>query len=107
MPKLAARPAGRAMPLAPANFILPAVPLISFASGADCLGLHATGEVPQQVLAPAGIVLMLTSLAQARVLFAAWKKRRTLEGLVAHRSVLFALAWALIGSYLFAVAFGP
>jgi hypothetical protein len=107
MQKLAARPAGPAMPLAPANILLPVLPIISFAGGAYCLGLHAIGQVAQQVLAPAGIVLMLTSLAQARLLFAAWQSRRTLEGLTEHRRILNALALGLVGSYLITAAFGP
>src|SRR4051794_19846064 len=107
MPKLAARPDGRAMPLVPANLLLPLLPIISFASGAYCIGLHAAAQQPQHVLAPAGIVLILASLAQARVLFAAWQKRRSLEGLIEQRGVWVVLALGLIISYVFAVALGP
>jgi hypothetical protein len=95
------------MSVAPANFLLPLLPSISFVSGAYCIGLHAVGQIPQHVLAPAGIVLVLASLTQARVLLAAWKKRHTLEGLAEHRSVLFVLALGLVSSYIFAVALGP
>src|SRR5689334_12744949 len=107
MPKLAARPAGRARPVAPANFLLGALPIISFVSGAYCLGLHPFGQAPQQVLAPSGIVLILASLAQARVLFVAWQNRDTLEVPIEHRRVLSALAIGLVGSYVFAVALAP
>lgn len=107
MPKLAARPAGRARPVVPADFLLGALPVISFVSGAYCLGLHLYGQAPQQVLAPSSIVLILASFAQARVLFVAWKNRDTFAGLIEHRRVLSALAIGLVGSYIVAVALGP
>jgi hypothetical protein len=87
--------------------LLGALPIVSFVSGAYCLGLHPFGQAPQQVLAPSGIVLILASLAQARVLFVAWKNRDTLEGLIEHRRILSALAIGLVGSYIFAVALAP
>jgi hypothetical protein len=96
---------GRNSPLG--LLVLAIVSTAAAAGGLACLWIHAGATIAEQVLAPAGIVLIATSLVQLRVISSAWRRNRIVAAYLAPGRFSRAMAAGVVVAYLVVVAMGP
>jgi len=75
--------------------------------GLACLWIHAGASAAEHVLAPAGIVLVATSIVQLRVILSAWRCHRICAEYVAPARFSRAMAVGAVVAYVAVVAVNP